>query len=429
MSADFLSELRWRGLLQDVTPELEHALKAGRVRGYIGFDPTAPSLTIGNLVQIMLLRRFQAFGHQPIVVMGGATGLIGDPSGKNEERKLLSLEVLRTNIESQTAQMHKLLHFGDGESAAIMVNNYDFYNNLNVLVFLRDVGKHLSINYMMAKDSVKNRLESGISFTEFSYQLLQAYDYHCLYNQYQCTLQMGGSDQWGNILGGVELIRRMSGGEAHALTTTLLTKPDGTKYGKTEAGNVWLDAEMTSPYEFYQFFLNSTDGMMPRLMRTFSMMSQSEIQDIEARHSQAPHERLAQKTLAAELTITIHGATAYEAVKRVSEILFNKQASRTQLEQLTETDWQAIAHEVTAPTLPAHQMTSPDGIPIIELLAKTEICKSNGEARRALQANAISINKIKITNPDHKVPPTELCLGKYLLVENGQKNKFVVQFN
>jgi len=421
---DFIEELKWRGMLQDATPGVEEQLKSGKTIAYIGFDPTAPALTIGNYVQIMLLRLFQLSGHQPIVLMGGATGRIGDPSGKDKERQLKTGDELDTNLAKQQELFYKFLDFDGVDNPATVVNNFDFYKDMNVLDFLRDVGKNLTVNYMMSKDSVKNRLESGLSFTEFSYQLLQAYDYLCLYREQGCRIQMGGSDQWGNITSGTEFIRRnIEGGKAFAITTPLLTKADGSKFGKSEAGNIWLDASMTSPYKFYQFWINADDRDLPKFMRYFTLKSKEEVEALEKEHAEDP--RALKKILAEELTVRIHSQEDYEAVLNVSEILFNKKASKEQLMGLNEAAFAAIKEEIPSFEISADKITS--GISIIDLLAEeTNIVASNGDARRAIKGNAISVNKEKISDHEVTISRDQLILDQYLMIENGKKNKYLI---
>lgn len=421
----FIEELRWRGMLHDMTPGLEETLNDKPVRAYIGFDPTAPSLTIGNFVPIMILAHFQRAGHQPIVLMGGATGRIGDPSGKDAERQLQSYEVLDKNLAHQQAQFSKFLRFDDSDTSAIVVNNYDFYKEMNVLDFLRDVGKSMTINYMMSKDSVKNRLETGLSFTEFSYQLLQGYDFQYLYENMDCRIQMGGSDQWGNITGGGELIRRNTGGKAYALTCPLLTKSDGKKFGKTEAGNVWLDPTMTSPYQFFQFWINASDDDLGKYLRTFSFKTKAEIESIEAEHAQDPGQRIGQKTLAEELTIRVHSQEDYEAALMVSELIFNKKASKEMLMGLTATALKSIAEEL--PSFNVDKNAVAEGINIVDLLADaTEILTSKSEAKRAIKGGAISVNKNKVTTDELTISTENLIQGKYMMIENGKKNKVMI---
>lgn len=422
---NFVEELRWRGLLHDLTPGVEEALLENKMRAYIGFDPTAPSLTIGNLVPIMLLKRFQQAGHQPVVLMGGATGRIGDPSGKDEERQLKSYDELDYNLAHQQKQMEKLIRFDDSDTSALIANNYDFYTDMNVLTFLRDVGKRMTINYMMSKDSVKNRLEKGLSFTEFSYQLLQGYDFQYMYEHMDVKIQMGGSDQWGNITGGTELIRRNLGGKAYAITCPLLTKSDGKKFGKSEKGNIWLDAKMTSPYQFYQFWINASDDDLPKLLRTFSMKSKEEIEALEAQHAEAPHLRVAQKALAEEMTVFVHSKEDYESALKVSELLFNKRANKEMLLSLSESALADVAEELTS--FEISRDTLENGISMTDLLAQsTSILSSNGEVRRAIKSNAIAVNKDKITSFEATISTDNLLHDKYLMVENGKKKKYMV---
>ncbi len=420
---DFMAELRWREMLQDHTPGLEDALQKGSMTGYIGFDPTAPSLTIGNYVQIMLLRLFQLSGHRPIVLMGGATGRIGDPSGKDKERELKSTDELDQNLAIQLEQIQGYLDF-EGPYAARIVNNLDFYANMDVLDFMRNVGKTLTVNYMMSKESVKKRIETGISFTEFSYQLLQAYDFQVLYQEYDCKLQMGGSDQWGNITSGTEFIRRNAGGKAYAVTTPLLTKNDGTKFGKSEQGNIWLSPEMTSPYRFYQFWINADDADIAKFTRYFTLKSEQEVLQMEIDLQDDPRER--KRLLAEELTRRIHSDKAYEAVLQVSELLFNRKADKTMLQGLSREALGEVAREIPSFSVAAQQLKG--GITIIDLVAEiTQVVSSKSDARRAIQANALSVNKDKVSDPELRVSASDLLHDKYLLVENGKKNKFIVE--
>ena len=408
---NFLEELKWRGMLHDMTPGVEEALNKGMCVGYIGFDPTAPSMTIGNYVQIMILKFFQLSGHKPIVLFGGATGRIGDPSGKDQERQLKTGEELDGNLAHQMAQTMKFLNFETGENKAITVNNYDFYKNMNVLDFLRDVGKTASINTMLSKDSVKNRLETGMSFTEFSYQLLQGYDFQCLFQDKNCIMQMGGSDQWGNIVSGTDFIRRNLGGKAFALTAPLLTKWDGTKFGKSEQGNIWLDGKMTSPYKFYQFWINADDADLKKYFRYFSLKSRAEIESLEAEHAENPREL--KRILAEELTMRVHSQAEYASVLNVSDILFGK-SSNDILRGLKMEDLQTISEEIPSFTLEKSAFNS--GIHILELLAeKTNISPSKTEARKAIQNNAISINKNKIASHELVVTDSDLIHGKYMI--------------
>ena len=418
---DFLSELRWRGMLQDVTPGLEDYLKTEKVTAYIGFDPTAPSLTIGNYVQIMLLTLLQKYGHKPIVLLGGATGRIGDPSGKDKERQLKSYEELDSNLNFQKEQFKKLIDFSDAENPAMFINNIDFYKDLNILEFLRVAGKTLTVNYMLSKDSVQNRLENGLSFTEFSYQLLQAYDFQCLYNDYGCKLQMGGSDQWGNITSGTEFIRRNIGGKAYALTTPLLTKADGTKFGKSAEGNIWLDSKLTSPYRFYQFWINAADADIPTFVRYFTFFDQDTIQkrekDLDIREQKL--------LLAEELTVRIHGKDAYQAVLKVTDLLFNK-PSDDQID-LSETELEMIANEIPTFDISSESINN---LTINYLLTtESQILSSKGEVRRAIQNNALKLNKEKITSGEDLISLHQLIRDKYIILENGKKNKYLFRFN
>lgn len=421
---DFLQELKWRGMLHDSTPGLDDFLSAQPTVGYIGFDPTAPSMTIGNFVQIMLLSFWQKAGHRPIVLMGGATGRVGDPSGKDKERVLKSAEELDHNLAHQLEQVKRLLDF-DGPNGAIIVNNFDFYKDMNVLDFLRDVGKTLTVNYMMSKDSVKNRLETGLSFTEFSYQLLQAYDFQCLYEQYGCRVQMGGSDQWGNITSGTEFIRKnLTDAKAYACTTPLLTKADGSKFGKSEAGNIWLDRSLTSPYQFYQFWLNADDRDLPKFMRYFSLKSKEEVEGMEQEFADDP--RALKAMLAEELTTRVHSAEDFSAVKQVSNLLFNKKANADDLHSLTADSLQMVAGEITSFQINRELITN--GIPVIDLMSEhTSIVSSKSEARRAVKGNAVSVNKEKVGSEKVSVTNEHLLHGRFVMVENGKKNKFIVE--
>lgn len=419
---DFISELKWRGMLQDVTPGLEDYLKTEKVTAYIGFDPTAPSLTIGNYVQIMLLTLLQKYGHKPIVLLGGATGRIGDPSGKDKERQLKSYDELDSNLNFQKEQFKQLIDFNDAENPAMFINNLDFYKGLNILEFLRVAGKTLTVNYMLSKDSVQNRLENGLSFTEFSYQLLQAYDFQCLYNDYGCKLQMGGSDQWGNITSGTEFIRRNIGGKAYALTTPLLTKADGTKFGKSAEGNIWLDSKLTSPYRFYQFWINAADADIPTFVRYFTFFDQDTMlereKDLDIREQKL--------LLAEELTVRIHGKDAYLAVLKVTDLLFNK-PSDDQID-LSETELEMIANEI--PTFDISSDSINNNLTINDLLTtESQILSSKGEVRRAIQNNALKLNKEKITSGEDLISLHQLIRDKYIILENGKKNKYLFRFN
>lgn len=421
---NFLEELRWRGLIHDMTPGVEEHFNSGMVRAYIGFDPTAPSLTIGNYVQIMLLTFLQRAGHQPVVLMGGATGRIGDPSGKDKERDLKSTDELDANMAHQVEQAKRLLNFDPGTSNhAMMVNNFDFYKDMNVLDFLRDVGKYLTVNYMMSKESVRRRIEgeSGISFTEFSYQLLQGYDFVLLHRQFGITVQMGGSDQFGNITAGVELARKIDDTKLYAVTTPLLTKADGTKFGKSESGNIWLDPTLTTPYKFYQFWLNADDRDLPKFLRYFSLKNREEIESIEAQHSAQDIKRI----FAEELTVRIHGQEAYESVQAVSRLLFDHKADSETLRSLSADMLTQVAEEIPAPKVSLSVLEN--GQSILDFLSETTgIVESRSEAKRAIQANMISVNKVKITDLGANVSASDLLHGRFLMIENGKKNKFLV---
>ena len=421
---DFIKELHWRGMLQDYTPGVESVLGKPGICGYIGFDPTAESLTIGNYVQVMILTLFQQSGHKPIILMGGATGRVGDPSGRDKERELKTEEELDLNLARQVEQFKQLLNFESGYNRAEMVNNLDFYSSMNILDFLRDVGKTITVNYMLAKESVKNRIEKGISFTEFSYQLLQAYDFQCLFERKNCLIQMGGSDQWGNITAGTEFIRRNLGGKAYAITTPLLTKADGSKFGKSAEGNSWLDPKKTSPYQFYQFWINTDDRDISTYLRYFSLRTKDEIEALETKFQDDP--RMLKKLLAEEITRRVHGDEQFEAVLKVSELIFNKKADRTFLESLNKSDWLAVAAEI--PLRKASKELFNKGINIIDFLAEnTQIVQSKGDARRAIKGNAISINKIKINDFNYLLDPSHLMHQRFVMIENGKKNKFVVE--
>lgn len=419
---NFFEELEWRGMLHDATPGTKEALAKGTITAYIGFDPTAKSLTIGNYVQIMLLTLFQKSGHNPIILMGGATGRIGDPSGKDKERQLKTYDELDNNLAKQVEQMKKFISF-EGPNAARIVNNHNFYKEMNVLDFLRNVGKTLTVNYMMSKDSVKNRLESGLSFTEFSYQLLQAYDFQCLYEQFGCTMQMGGSDQWGNITSGTEFIRRNTDGKAYAATTPLLTKSDGKKFGKSEEGNIWMDAEMTSPYKFYQFWINADDADIPKFTRYFTFHTKEEIEAREAEFADDP--RMLKKLLAEELTKRVHSAESYDSVQQVSEILFNKKASNEYIKGLSAEALETISQEIASISIDKSLLI--DGLNIVDLMSDhSDISASKGEAKRAIKNNAISINKDKVSSDDMNLDTSHLIKDKYIMVENGKKNKYML---
>ena len=422
MEMDLLQELKWRGLLQDLTPGIEELLKKGKVKGYVGFDPTADSLHIGNLVPVTLLTHFQRHGHTPVVLMGGATGMIGDPSGKSQERKLLSIEEINHHLNCQKKQLERFLDFEKGDNKAELVNNADWFGNMKFLDFLREAGKHITVSYMMAKDSVKNRLESGISFAEFSYQMIQGYDFYYLFRNHGVQIQIGGSDQWGNMLTGTELIRRMDGREAHVFTAPLITKADGSKFGKSEGGNIWLSSEKTSPYKFYQYWLNVSDEDAFRFIKIFSLRSVREIETMISQHQEAPHERLLQRSLAEEMTERIHSKEELDNAISASKILFG-QSTRDELLALTEAQIEEIFSDVPQFEV---KRESIGGLGIVELLSEqTKVLSSKGEARRMLQANSISLNKEKVT--DEKVlSPEDLIRDKFLIVQKGKKNYYLI---
>jgi tyrosyl-tRNA synthetase len=423
MTRDFLNELKWRGMLNDSTPGVDEHLKNGPASGYIGFDPTADSLHVGHLVQVMTLTHFQRCGHKPIALVGGATGMVGDPSGKRTERNLLDEEALRHNQECVKKQLERFLDFSGTVNPARMVNNYDWFKDMGFLRFIREVGKHITVNYMMAKDSVKSRLESGLSFTEFSYQLVQGYDFHWLNKHEGCTVQMGGSDQWGNITTGTELIRRMGGGEAYAITTQLLTKADGTKFGKSEGGNVWLDPARTSPYKFYQFWLNNSDADAAKAALIFTTWEQAFAQDLIAQHAKAPHERRLQKELAAFITTLVHGKSELEGAIAASDILFG--GSTDGLSTLTEQQWLDVFEGV--PQSEVARSAVEGGVPIIDLLTEhTGFLASKGEAKRALKEGSISVNKRKVDDA-RVVDTADLINGRFILLQRGKKNYFLVK--
>ena len=423
MSA-LIEELRWRGLIHDVTPGTDEQLDKEITKGYVGFDPTADSLHIGNLVPIMLLTHLQRSGHKPVVLVGGATGRVGDPSGKTQERKLLSVEDIERNLAAVKAQLERFLDFGDGPTDAVTVNNYDWFKDITFLDFIRDAGKHISINYMLAKDSVKTRLESGMSFTEFTYQLIQGYDFYHLNKEMGVKLQMGGSDQWGNITTGTELTRRMGGGDAFALTAPLVKKADGSKFGKSEGGNVWLDSEKTSAYQFYQFWFNATDEDVENFIKVFSLKSREEIESLCAAHRDEPHRRILQKDLAAELTERIHGKQALEGAIEASNILFGKSTAKN-LQALSERDFLDVFSGVEQAEVSRSAVV--DGTDIIDFLsATTGFLKSKGEARRALGENSISVNKEKVKD-EYSISESDLIQDRYILLQRGKKNYFIAK--
>ena len=424
MKQNFIQELKWRGMLQDVIPGTEETLNSKMVKGYIGFDQTADSLGVGNLVQIMTLLHFQNAGHKPIALVGGATGMVGDPSGKSLERNLLTIEVINKNLEKQKKQLEKFLDFNCGENSAEIVNNYDWFKNISFLDFIRDAGKHITVNYMLAKDSVKNRLENGMSFTEFSYQLIQGYDFYHLYKTQGVQLQMGGSDQWGNIVTGTELIRRKDAGEAYALTTPLIKKADGTKFGKSESGNIWLDKNKTSPYKFYQFWLNASDSDVENYIRIFTIKTKAEIDALIEEHKIAPHLRVLQKELAKDITIRVHSEKDYLAALEASEILFGKGTSES-LSKLSNDDLLAVFEGVPQFNVSVLDLNS--GISIVDFLAeKTAVFLSKGEARKMIDGGGVSINKTKVESQDFLINKNSLLNGKYILVQRGKKNYFLI---
>jgi tyrosyl-tRNA synthetase len=420
---NFIEELKWRGMLHDVMPGTEDELQKGMVRGYIGFDPTADSLGVGNLVQIMTLLHFQQCGHKPMALIGGATGMVGDPSGKSAERNLLDEETLRHNQACQQKQIEKFLNFDCGANSAEMVNNYDWFKSFGFLEFIRDVGKHISVNYMMAKDSVKNRLETGMSFTEFSYQLVQGYDFYFLWKNKGVMLQMGGSDQWGNIVTGTELIRRKDGGQAFALTTPLIKKADGTKFGKTESGNIWLDPKRTSPYKFYQFWLNASDADVSTYIRIFTLMTREEIEALEAEQQQDPGKRPMQKALAKDITCRVHSLADYEAAVAASEILFGKSTDED-LRKLSSETLMEIFEGVPQGDVTLDELSA--GLVIVDALVKSGFMKSNGEARRALQEGSISVNKVKV-DAERMLSTADVLAGGVVLLQRGKKNYFLLR--
>ena len=426
---NFIEEVTWRGMLHDVMPGTEeHLMEQMRV-AYVGIDPTADSLHIGHLVGVMLLKHFQLSGHKPLALVGGATGMIGDPSGKSNERNLLDEPTLRHNQEAIRAQLSRFLDFtSDAANAAELVNNYDWMKNFSFLDFIRDVGKHITVNYMMAKDSVKKRLTSeaaeGMSFTEFTYQLVQGYDFLHLYRDKKCTLQMGGSDQWGNITTGTELVRRIASGKAYALTCPLITKADGTKFGKSEGGNIWLDAARTSPYKFYQYWLNTSDVDAEKYIKIFTFLSKEEIEVLTEKHREAPHLRLLQKRLAEEITVMVHSAEDLENAIKASNILFGNSTS-DDLKQLDEATFLDVFDGVPQAEIARTQIEA--GINIIDVLnEKTGFFKSNGEARRALTANSISVNREKVAE-DFILSNKDLINNQFVLLQSGKKNYFVVR--
>jgi tyrosyl-tRNA synthetase len=429
---NFVEELKWRGMIHDIMPGTEELLQKTRISGYIGFDPTADSLHIGHMVQVMLLVHFQRAGHTPIALVGGATGMIGDPSGKSEERNLLDEELLFKNQEAIKKQLSKFLDFeSDKENKAIMVNNYDWMKEYSFLGFIREIGKHITVNYMMSKDSVKKRISSeakeGMSFTEFSYQLVQGTDFLHLYNNYNCRLQMGGSDQWGNIVTGTELIRRKAGGEAFALTCPLITKSDGSKFGKTESGNVWLDAEKTTPYQFYQFWLNVSDEDAAKYIKIFTILGQQEIENIISEHNSAPHERFLQRRLAEEVTVLVHSRSDYEGALEASQILFGKGTTES-LKKMNENTFLSVFEGV--PIFDVRMEVIENKVSVADLCTEhSQVFSSKGEIRRLVQGGGLSINRLKVDNADQIIGKEFLLNNRYLLIQKGKKNYFLIRVN
>lgn len=424
---NLIEELQWRGMIQDIMPGTAELLQKEMVSGYIGFDPTSDSLHIGSLVPILLLVHLQKAGHKPFALVGGATGMVGDPSGKSEERNLLSEEVLNHNLTGVKKQLSKFLDFSSGKpNAAEMVNNYDWFKDFSFLNFIREVGKHITVNYMMSKDSVKKRLdgETGMSFTEFTYQLVQGYDFYWLYQNRNCKLQMGGSDQWGNIVTGTELIRRKAGGEAFAFTCPLITKADGGKFGKTEKGNIWLDATKTSPYQFYQFWLNAGDEDAKKWIKIFTLLPKAEIDALIAQHESAPHERALQKKLAEELTCFVHSKEDLDFAMKASDILFGN-ATTEMLQSLNEDQLLQVLEGV--PTADIQKSQLAEGYDLVSFLADTQIFPSKGEARKMWQAGGLALNKSKISAEKTQLTNADLLRDKYLLVQKGKKNYYLIK--
>ncbi len=427
----FIEELKWRGMLQDMTPGIEEQLSKEMTSAYLGFDPTADSLHIGHLVGVMTLLHFQRAGHKPFALVGGATGMIGDPSFKSDERNLLSKETLDHNIECLKAQLSKFLNFSeDSENQAVLVNNYDWMSKFSFLDFIREVGKHITVNYMMGKDSVKRRLEggNGLSFTEFTYQLIQGYDFYHLWKNENCTVQLGGSDQWGNIVTGTELIRRMGGGSAYALTVPLITKADGSKFGKTESGSVWLDPEKTSPYAFYQFWLNVSDEDASKYIRIFTTLDQETILGLEKEHNEAPHMRILQKEIAKSITLMVHGQDELDMAIKASQILFGK-SSTEDLASLDERTFLQVFDGVPQAKISKADFESLNtNLDLFGEVSQGLVFSSKGEARKMIQGGGVSINKSKLQNPNADFE-SELLQGKYLLVQKGKKNYFIIEVN
>jgi len=426
MNSNFIEELKWRGILHDVMPGTEELLNKEMTTGYIGFDPTADSLHVGSLAQIMTLVRFQLAGHKPMALVGGATGMVGDPSGKSAERNLLDADTLYKNIEGIKKQLQQFLNFDCGENSAELVNNYDWFKNYSFLDFIRDAGKHITVNYMMAKDSVKNRIngETGMSFTEFSYQLIQGYDFYHLWKEKNCKVQMGGSDQWGNITTGTEFIRRKASGEAFALTTQLIKKSDGTKFGKSESGNIWLDRTKTSPYKFYQFWLNVSDEDSKTFIRIFTLLSKQEIETLEAMHNEAPHERHLQKALAKEITIRVHSELDHSNAVATGEFLFKAKAD--DISSLDTAKFEKLLSGIETFEIKKNELATPINI-VTLLVEKTEVFPSNNEARKMITGNAISINKVKTTDVNVLIDLSFFSNQTYLLISKGKKENYLIK--
>ncbi|TAF73585.1 MAG: tyrosine--tRNA ligase [Bacteroidetes bacterium] len=420
----FIAELRQRGMVHDVMPGTEQLLEKEMVTAYVGVDPTADSMHVGHLVSVMMLKHLQMAGHKPILVVGGATGMIGDPSGKSAERNLLSEEILNHNVESLKKQMKRLLDFDCGKNSAELLNNYDWFKDFSFLDFLRDVGKHLTVSYMIAKDSVQKRLETGLSFTEFSYQLLQGYDFYWLFKNKNCKLQLGGSDQWGNIVTGTELVRRKAGGEAFALTCPLMTKADGGKFGKTESGAVWLDATKTSPYQFYQFWLNASDEDAKKWIYIFTLKSISDIEKLIAQHNSEPHLRIIQKALAEEVTTRVHSKTDLENAIEASEILFGKGTTET-LQKLDENTFLSVFEGVPQIEISKSDLTMPL-LEFMTVITQNQIFPSKGEAKKMIEPGGVSINKEKITLQS-QIMDFKCLQNKYLLIQKGKKNYYIIK--
>ncbi len=429
MIKNFIEELTWRGMIHDTMPGADEHLMESMRSAYVGFDPTADSLHIGNLVPIMLLAHYQRCGHKPVALVGGATGMIGDPSGKSSERNLLDEKTLRHNQEAIKGQLSHFLDFeSDAENAAVLVNNYDWMKEFSFLEFIRDVGKHITVNYMMAKDSVKNRISSesseGMSFTEFTYQLVQGYDFLHLYRANNCTIQMGGSDQWGNITTGTELIRRIGNGKGFAITCPLITKSDGSKFGKSEGGNVWLDAKRTSPYKFYQYWLNSSDEDAEKYIKIFTFLTKDEVEAIVSEHQEAPHMRILQKRLAKEITVMVHSQADFENAEKASNILFSK-TFKEDIQTLDESTFLDVFEGVPQAEISKAEIDA--GLDMIgALAAKTSFLNSNGEARRALKENSVSVNKEKVKE-DYKITDADLINNTYVILNKGKRNTYIIK--